>query len=192
MAEPEFGEGWSLTMRGAQEASTWHVDEKHKDGKAPFINHLIEVAALVTIATAGRDSVLASAAFLHDTIEKANIEPMQIRDAFGEEICALVLEVTDASGLSKEERRRRQVETAAQKSPRAKMLKLADKISNLRALARDGEDQEDARAYADWAETVAKELRGTNRWLEEQFDNALAMLRRRIGHGADVAKPARG
>ena len=68
-AEPETGTGWSLAMRAAEQASLWHVDEKHKDG-APFINHLIEVAALVTMATAGREPVLTAAAFLHDAVEK--------------------------------------------------------------------------------------------------------------------------
>jgi guanosine-3',5'-bis(diphosphate) 3'-pyrophosphohydrolase len=136
MVEAEIGTGWPLVMHAAEKASSWHLGERHRNGKAPFINHLIEVAALVTIATAGRDPVLAAAAFLHDAIEKANVEPGQIRDAFGEKVCALVLEVTDAHGLTKEERRRQQVETAAQKSPKAKMLKLADKTSNLRVGAR--------------------------------------------------------
>ena len=192
MVEAEIGTGWPLVMRAAEKASSWHVDERHKDGKAPFINHLIEVAALVTIATAGRDPVLAAAAFLHDAIEKANVEPGQIRDAFGEKVCALVLEVTDAHGLTKEERRRQQVETAAQKSPKAKMLKLADKTSNLRALARDDADRDDARDYAQWAEAVAKGLRSTDRWLEEQFDQALSLLRRCIGEGAEERRSTWG
>jgi (p)ppGpp synthase/HD superfamily hydrolase len=179
-------------MRAAEKASSWHVDEKHKGGRAPFINHLIEVAALVTIATGGRDPVLAAAAFLHDAIEKANIEPRQIRDAFGEEVCDLVLEVTDERGLTKEERRRKQVETAAQKSPKAKMLKLADKTSNLRALARDDADSDDARDYAQWAVAVAKELGGTDRWVEEQFDQALSLLRRRIGEGSRERRATSG
>ena len=61
------------------------------------------------------------------------------------EIGTLVLEVTDEPGLTKCERRREQVESAAQKSPRAKMLKLADKTSNLRALASGDSDEDDAR-----------------------------------------------
>ena len=81
MVEPEIGAGWSLALRAAEHASVWHAEEKHKD-EAPFINHLIEVAALVTTATAGRDPLLATAAFLHDAVEKANIEPGQIRNSF--------------------------------------------------------------------------------------------------------------
>jgi (p)ppGpp synthase/HD superfamily hydrolase len=192
MVEAEIGTGWPLVMHAAEKASSWHLGERHRNGKAPFINHLIEVAALVTIATAGRDPVLAAAAFLHDAIEKANVEPGQIRDAFGEKVCALVLEVTDAHGLTKEERRRQQVETAAQKSPKAKMLKLADKTSNLRALARDDADRDEARDYAEWVEAVAKRLRGTDRWLEEQFDQALSFLRRRIGDGAEEGRSISG
>jgi len=183
MVEPEIGAGWSLALRAAEQASLWHADKKHKDG-APFVNHLIEVAALVTTATAGRDPVLTAAAFLHDAVEKANIEAGQIRDSFGEAACALVLEVTDERGMPKDEQRREQVQSAAQKSKRAKMLKLADKTSNLRALAREICDEDDAREYAHWAEAVAKELGGTDPWLEEQFHQALSLLRRRIGAGA--------
>ena len=100
-------------------------------------------------------------------------------------MCALVVEVTNKPGLTKNEQRREQVESAAQKSPKAKMLKLADKTSNLRALARDVSDEDDARDYAQWAEAVAKELRGTGPWLEEQFSQALSLLRRRIGAAAE-------
>ncbi len=180
MVEPEIATGWSLAMRAAEQASLWHLNEKHKD-EAPFINHLIEVAALVTMATAGREPVLTAAAFLHDAIEKANIDAGKIRDCFGEAVCALVLEVSNEPGLTKNERRREQVKSAAQKSPKAKLLKLADKTSNLRALAREVSHEEDARDYAQWAEAVAKELRGSNPWLEEQFDQALSLLRTRIG-----------
>jgi len=183
MVEPEIGAGWSLALRAAEQASIWHADEKHKD-EAPFINHLIEVAALVTTATAGRDPLLATAAFLHDAVEKAHIEPGQIRNSFGEAVCALVLEVTDEPGLTENERSRKQVESAAQKSQRAKMLKLADKTSNLRGLAREVANNDDAGDYAEGAEAVAKELRGTDPWLEEQFHQALSLLRRRIGAGA--------
>jgi (p)ppGpp synthase/HD superfamily hydrolase len=179
MAEPDIGTQWVLAIRAAEEASLWHVEDKHKDG-APFINHLIEVAALVTTATEGRDPYLAAAAFLHDAVEKANIGPGQIRNIFGEAVCALVLEVTDEPGLTKDEQRHQQIETAAQKSTKAKMLKLADKTSNLRALARAGAGQDDARDYAQWAEAVANELTGTDPRLEEQFHQALSLLRRRI------------
>jgi (p)ppGpp synthase/HD superfamily hydrolase len=193
MIEPEVGRAWSHAMRAAQRASKWHAAEKHKGGKEPFINHLIEVATLVTMATEGQDPVLTSAAFLHDAIEKVAIEPRQIRDEFGEDVCDLVLEVTDDRTLTKRERRRHQVETAAQKSRKAKMLKLADKISNLRALALHEDDggEEDTRDYANWAEAVAEGLRGTDPWLEKQFDDALAFLRQRIGkEAADRRTPS--
>ena len=180
MVEPKSGAGWPLALRAAEQASLWHADEKHKD-EAPFINHLIEVAALVTTATAGRDPLLATAAFLHDAVEKANIAPGQIRNSFGEEVCTLVLEVTDERGMPKDKRSRKQAENAAQKSQRAKMLKLADKTSNLRALAREASNKDDACDYAEWAEAVAKELRGSDPWLEGQLHQALFLLRQRIG-----------
>jgi len=68
-----------------------------------------------------------------------------------EKRCALVFDVTNKPGLTKNDRRREQVKSAAQKSPKAKMLTLADKTSNLRALAREVSHEEDARDYAQWA-----------------------------------------
>jgi len=59
-------------------------------------------------------------------------------------------------------------------------------------LARDDADRDDARDYAQWAEAVAKGLRGTDRWLEEQFDQALSLLRRRIGEVAGGRKSTWG
>jgi guanosine-3',5'-bis(diphosphate) 3'-pyrophosphohydrolase len=90
---------------------------------------------LVAEATDGRDPELVIAAPLHDAIEDCEVPKEMIAAAFGEEVASLVLEVTDDKQMEKSERKRRQVELAAKKSPRAKLLKLADKTSNLRAIA---------------------------------------------------------
>jgi (p)ppGpp synthase/HD superfamily hydrolase len=171
-------QGLMLVLRAAEAAARWHGDSMHKDG-APFINHLIEVAGLVTAATEGRDPSLTAAALLHDAIEKAGIPAADISEAFGKAVCTLVMEVTDTPGMSKQERRR-QIASTSDKSVRAKLIKLADKTSNLRALARahKGAKSEDSSDYADWAEQVARGLRGSNAELEAQFDAALAALRR--------------
>jgi hypothetical protein len=98
-------------------------------------------------------------------------------------VAALVEEVTDDKGLEKEERKRLQVEHASGKSKRAKVLKLADKTSNLRAVsASPAPDWSVKRrlGYVTWARDVAAGLRGTNAWLEEQFDIAAAAAERSV------------
>ena len=78
---------------------------------------------------------LVIAALLHDAIEDQEVPRSVIAKSFGEDVAKLVEEVTDDKSLEKQERKRRQVEHAPEKSDRAKILKLADKTSNLRAIA---------------------------------------------------------
>ena len=135
---------WIAVLRAADAAARWHADQRRKgEAKEPYINHLLEVAYLVAEATEGRDPNLVIAALLHDAIEDQGVSRETIAEMFGEDVAGLVWEVTDDKRLPKAERKRLQEETAASKSPRAKVLKLADKTSNLRALA--------ASPPADWS-----------------------------------------
>jgi (p)ppGpp synthase/HD superfamily hydrolase len=141
----------------------------------PYINHLLEVATLVAEATDGKDPDLVIAALLHDAIEDCEVPRELIAKTFGTEVADLVAEVTDDKSLPKEHRKGMQVETAHKKSPRAKVLKLADKTSNLRALATSPAPDWSVRRkleYISWARKVVAGLRGTNDILEKQFDAA--------------------
>jgi (p)ppGpp synthase/HD superfamily hydrolase len=127
---------WIAVLRAADAAAKWHVHQRRKGAaKEPYINHLLEVATLVAEATGGEDPNLVVAAFLHDAIEDCEVPHKVIAEAFGNDVADLVAEVTDDKTLEKGERKNRQVENAHKKTSRAKMLKLADKTSNLRALA---------------------------------------------------------
>jgi GTP diphosphokinase / guanosine-3',5'-bis(diphosphate) 3'-diphosphatase len=80
--------------------------------------------------------------------------------------------------LSKSERKRLQIEHAAHISRDAKLVKLADKISNLRDVANSPPADwsiERRREYFDWGRTVIEEMRGTHPRLEELFDAAYRM-----------------
>ena len=92
----------------------------------------------------------------------------------------LVAEVTDDKTLPKAERKALQVLHAAQASPRAKMIKMADKTSNLRSLVASppaGWSAERIADYVDWAERVIVGCRDANAQLARRFDRALAALR---------------
>jgi (p)ppGpp synthase/HD superfamily hydrolase len=120
-------------MRAMHFAAQKHRDQRRKGIAAePYVNHLIDVGRLVAQATAGRDLVAVLAAILHDTVEDTDITPSELADAFGDEVADVVVEVTDDKTLEKSERKRLQIETAASKSTQAKLIKIADKISNLR------------------------------------------------------------
>jgi guanosine-3',5'-bis(diphosphate) 3'-pyrophosphohydrolase len=127
---------WVTVLRAADAAARWHVHQRRKGAaQEPYINHLLEVASLVADATDGKDPDLVIAALLHDAIEDQEVPVELIAREFGSKVGAIVAEVTDDKTVEKAERKRRQVATAAKKSDQAKMLKLADKTSNLRAIA---------------------------------------------------------
>jgi (p)ppGpp synthase/HD superfamily hydrolase len=100
----------------------------------PYINHLLEVASLVAEATDGKDPDMVVAALLHDAIEDQEVPREIIADIWGEEVAALVEEVTDDKSLDEAVRKWKQIETTPTKSDRAKVIKLADKTSNLKAI----------------------------------------------------------
>ncbi len=157
-------------------AARKHRDQRRKGAAAePYINHLAEVAWLVAEVTAGRDPVVVVAALLHDTIEDTKTTAEELAREFGPEVAAVVVEVTDDKRLPKAERKRLQVENAPHKSPRAKLIKIADKTSNLRAILASPPVDWDAarkREYFEWAARVVAGCRGMNRALEAHFDGA--------------------
>ena len=117
-------------------AAARHVNQRRKGEAAePYMNHLTEVAELVAEATRGADPEVIIAAVLHDTVEDTETTLEDVRAAFGERVAGLVAEVTDDKSLPKQTRKELQIEHAAHASRGAQIIKLADKTSNLRALA---------------------------------------------------------
>src|SRR5476649_1804849 len=125
-----------LLARAWRVAAERHVDQRRKGERAePYVNHLAEVADLVAEATNGNDPNLVVAAVLHDTIEYTGLTYAELQSQFGTDVADLVAEVTDDKQLPSAERKKQQVEHASHISARAKLLKLADKTSNLRSIA---------------------------------------------------------
>ena len=167
---------WVTVLRAADIAARWHVHQRRKgSAEEPYVNHLLEVASLVAEATHGKDPDLVIAALLHDAIEDQEVPRELIEREFGEKVANLVREVSDDKTLAKEHRKELQVRTAANKSEGAKLIKLADKTSNLRAITYSPAPTWSVKRrldYIDWAKQVVAGLRGTSPWLERQFDDA--------------------
>jgi (p)ppGpp synthase/HD superfamily hydrolase len=122
-------------LAAAMFAAEKHAAQKRKGEAAePYVNHLIEVAQLIAGSSEQLDANLVMAGLLHDTIEDTGTTVEELERRFGSDIAALVVEVTDDKSLPKEVRKALQAETAPRKSVRAQVIKLADKISNLRSL----------------------------------------------------------
>jgi (p)ppGpp synthase/HD superfamily hydrolase len=176
--------GILLVSRAADFAARAHVDQHRKGvAKEPYVNHLAEVALLLTEATEGKDAVLIAAGWLHDTVEDTPTTREDIVELFGEDVAAVVAEVTDDKSLEKAVRKRLQVEHMAKKSERAQLLKLADKTSNVRALAASppaGWSRARMSDYVAWGEAVIAERTVANAFLEEAFARAAMHARETI------------
>lgn len=161
-------------------AARRHAGQRRKGALGePYIDHLAEVAALVA-SVAGGDVELVVAAVLHDAVEDTGMTPDELRADFGAGVAALVAEVTDDKSLPADVRKRLQVEHAAGLSDGAKLIKLADKTSNLRGVAASPPvdwTRERRVAYVDWAVAVVAGCRGVSAALEREFDGAVAACR---------------
>ena len=168
----------ALLLKALAFAAEKHRRQRRKDRHAsPYINHPIAPAEV--LAREGRitDPQILAAALLHDTIEDTRTTFKELRRGFGPRVAATVLEVSDNKRLRKHTRKRLQVEHAPALSRGAKLVKLADKICNLRDLASRppvGWDRRRRQEYFDWARAVIGGLRGVHPTLERVFDSAYA------------------
>ena len=170
-----------LVSEAAELAARRHNGMARKGrGNEPYINHLAEVARLLAQVTDGADAELVAAGWLHDTIEDTETTREDLAEKFGERVTSLVVEVTDDMSLPKPARRQKQIEDAPHKSPGAKLIKIADKISNIgtRILSDPNEaEREDLIDYVDWAEKVVAGCRGGNATLDRTFDDTVKLAR---------------
>ena len=167
------GDPAGLLLKAVAFAAEKHRDQRRKDADAsPYINHPIELASLLREHGVDDIAVLC-AALLHDTIEDTNTTADELRREFGDTITDVVLEVTDDTTLEKAERKRLQVEHARTLSHRARLVKLADKICNLRDIVASPPahwPRQRKEEYFAWAREVIDGLRGAHRGLETMFD----------------------
>ncbi len=162
-----------------------HRLQRRKDeDKTPYINHPVALVQILAVEAGIDDADVLCAAALHDYLEDCCGEAGQVgveegrqllRERFGAQVLAYVDAVSDDKSLPKAERKRLQVEHAAHAPHGAKLVKLADKIANLRDLTDFPPADWPAfrrREYFDWAALVVGQVRGAHSGLEALFDAA--------------------
>ena len=165
-------------------AADQHRHQRRKGESAlPYINHPIALANTLANEAGITDAQVLIAAVLHDVVEdcakdaaERRQRAREIRKLFGPQVLEIVLEVTDDKDLEKAERKRMQVVHAATISRRAKLVKVADKINNLRDIARDPPPSWDLarrQAYFDWAQAVVDAMGKPHAKLDALFRKAL-------------------
>ncbi len=170
-------------LDAARFAAGKHSGQKRKgEAGSPYVNHLIDVAA--TLADQGVTDVdVLAAAFLHDTIEDTGVTAAELEARFGAAVAGLVVEMSDDKALPKEARKQLQIEHAPHVSDRAKLIKLADKICNVREIGSNPPADWSLarrREYLDWSKRVVEGLRGVHSGLEASFDSAIEKARVKI------------
>ncbi len=118
-----------------------HAGTERRGKHFPYIVHPME--AMAVVATLTDDQELLAAAALHDVVEDTEITVEEIRAAFGDRIADLVAAESDdmEDGVSEEDSWRSRKQTAIDRLAKApldvKMVAMGDKLSNMRAIARD-------------------------------------------------------
>lgn len=164
-------------------AAAKHRAQRRKDGESPYINHPIEVAEILVRVANVRDTETILTALLHDTVEDTGATREELIEHFGSEVADLVMECTDDKNLPKAERKRLQIDNASHKSPRAKLVKIADKICNITDIANTPPPDWSLMRrveYLDWAAQVVAGLRGEISELDNLFDRRLAEAKDRL------------
>ena len=150
-----------LISRAERFARVRHEGQFRKGkAKEPYTNHLEEVSSLVQKWGGSEEAI--AAAWLHDTVE--DCPPTSHEDLvaeFGDRVAGFVAELTDDKSLAKPMRKELQIENAAKKTPEAALVKLADKTSNVGAIAKsppEGWSLARRLQYIAWAEKVVSAL----------------------------------
>lgn len=153
-------------------AAKAHVNQHREDvGKTPYINHPIEVMTILNVCGISDASIL-SAAILHDVIEDTSYTYEDLKILITESVANYVLEVTDDKSLPKMRRKELQIETMSSKSDGAKLIKIADKIANMRSIIKTppvGWSSERKLEYFEWAKKVVEPALGINLALDQLF-----------------------
>ena len=178
MNQPIDTNAFSMFVRALAFASRKHVNQRRKDANAsPYINHPIALVSILVDEAGVHDMDVLCAALLHDILEDSETTAAELAETFGDTLAGIVIEVTDDKTLAKEERKRLQIEHAPRLTPAARLVKVADKIANLRDVA----DNPPANwplarrhEYFDWAKQVVDAIPDVPQLLRKIFDDVYA------------------
>ena len=167
----------ALVLRATEFAADKHRKQRRKGAtQRPYVGHCIEVARLIAEVGKVADENVLAAALLHDTVEDTDTTREELREQFGAVIDDMVAEVTDDKSLDSEVRKAAQIAHAPHLTDGAKVIKLADKICNVREIGVDPpENWSIARRqeYFDWSAQVVDAIGRVNPELERLFASTL-------------------
>ena len=159
-------------------AARKHRSQRRKGSDAnPYTNHPLGVAYLLWDKGKVRDMNTLTAAVLHDTVEDTETTLDELAEKFGHHVVAIVEEVTDDKSLPKARRKELQIEHAPHLRREAALIKLADKVYNVRDILNNPPSEwQNSRKleYLEWAQSVVSQLPLDRTPLEEYFNELIA------------------
>jgi guanosine-3',5'-bis(diphosphate) 3'-pyrophosphohydrolase len=168
-------------LRALDFAAEHHSVQRRKGaGGEPYVNHLIEVAALLANVGGIDDEDVLVSAVLHDIVEDTPIILAEVGRLFGQRVEEIVGNLTDDKALPKDERKRLVLERLAHADESTKVVKLADLCSNVSSFPVDWPTQR-IRDYLEWSRRAAALCFGISGPLdalyEERWTAAAAKLK---------------
>lgn len=161
-------------------AAKKHQGQVRKDPNAtPYIIHPIGVARILWEEGGIRNITVLMSALVHDTLEDTDATEVEITAICGPTVCSIVQELTNDPNLSSQENKQIQIDHAPHMSLNAKLVKLADRLYNVRDLRKApvGWSESDVERYRQWGEKLLDALAGTNVFMEQALKNEIALQR---------------
>jgi len=161
-------------LRAAQLAVEYHNGQTRKVSEVPYVVHPLRVAKVVAdlqLPTGVNRDHAILAAILHDMLEDTKVEPEVIAREFGPEVYKIVTELTLDLGLPRAARIEKMLRRTEKMSPAAKIVKLADRLDNMRDM--DGRDKRFIKRYCGEAQAILEKLRGACPVLEAEIEKII-------------------
>ncbi len=165
--------GTAILLKAINFAARKHRFQNRKGmDNIPYINHCIQVADSLANIGNEKDTSTLIAAVLHDTLEDTQTELHEIEELFGKEVSDIDTEITDDMSMTPEERKEIQLSQIEKLSVKAKKIRIADKACNIKDISRPGLKWTKDRKldYLKYSKDLIDKIRGTNEFLEQEFD----------------------
>ncbi|MBS9767768.1 MAG: bifunctional (p)ppGpp synthetase/guanosine-3',5'-bis(diphosphate) 3'-pyrophosphohydrolase [Flavobacteriaceae bacterium] len=163
----------SLYQKAGKFAGEKHHNQQVKGSVANYMLHLSNVAMEILLAYQQESNfdlgIAVQTALLHDTIEDTNTTFEEVKDLFGEEVAKNVLALTKNNNIAdKEQKMQDSLNRIKQCSKEAKLVKIADRITNLQKPPKEWSKQKISE-YHKQAQLIYNELKGEHSFLDNRL-----------------------
>jgi antitoxin component of MazEF toxin-antitoxin module len=150
--------------------SKHHQHQTRKASGEPYLNHLLEVLQTLTHFEPACDENIKIAAVLHDIVEDTPVTIESVDFLFGSKVASIISELTCNSAANSDDKKAALLAQIKMGSMEAKVIKLADVISNVTLLPQDW-SIERITAYVEWCKKVVDVCAAASPRLQERFNS---------------------